>query len=133
MMPLEKSRINLIKSCPQEIAAEEMYYPPITIKAFDSRGFGCFKYAGMCSIPTIYVFMQRLITKSEYENAIYHSSRKSQPAAQEHSKNEKRMKQVCYMKGIAHCNVLIYCSGLRLILRVSWRIGFALFAFNNML
>ncbi|XP_031785250.1 otoferlin isoform X4 [Nasonia vitripennis] len=68
-----------------EMSTEEMYYPPITIKAYDSRGFGCFKYAGMCCIPTIYVFMQRLITKSEYESAIYHSSRKSRPAVQQHT------------------------------------------------
>lgn len=69
------------------MAEEEIYYPPITIKAYDSRGFGCFKYVGVCNIPTIYVFMQRLITKTEYENAIYHSSKKPRPAAHCKDKN----------------------------------------------
>ena len=60
---------------------EQIYYPSITIKAYDSRlGFGRFTYVGVCKIPTIYAFMQRLVTKNEYENAIYHSTKKSRVA-----------------------------------------------------
>ncbi|KAG7207640.1 hypothetical protein KM043_009260 [Ampulex compressa] len=45
----------------------DIYYPSVTIKAYDSRGFGCFKYAGICIIPSVYVFLERLITEEEYE------------------------------------------------------------------
>ncbi|XP_014219659.1 otoferlin [Copidosoma floridanum] len=60
-----------------EMPEEETYYPPLTIKAYDSRGFGYFKYAGVCSLATIYALMQPLVTRSEYEAAIYHSSSSS--------------------------------------------------------
>ncbi|KAF7395677.1 hypothetical protein HZH68_009727 [Vespula germanica] len=47
------------------------YYPCVTIRAFDSRGFGCFKYVGICNIPTVYVFLEQLITEEEYNAQIY--------------------------------------------------------------
>lgn len=51
----------------------EIYYPSITIKAYDSRGFGCFKYAGICIIPSIRVFLEQLITEGKYNAQIYES------------------------------------------------------------
>ena len=50
---------------------ESIYFPAISIKAYDSRGFGCFKYAGVCIIPTAYKFYDKLITEEDYENQIY--------------------------------------------------------------
>lgn len=52
----------------------EIYYPSITIKAYDSRGFGCFKYAGICVIPSIRVFLEQLITEDDYNAQIYEST-----------------------------------------------------------
>lgn len=50
----------------------DIYYPSITIKAYDSRGFGCFKYAGICIIPNIHVFLEfQLITAEDYDAQIY--------------------------------------------------------------
>ncbi|XP_024943161.1 otoferlin [Cephus cinctus] len=49
----------------------EIYYPSVIIKVYDSRGFGCFKYVGVCIIPTIYNFIEKLITDEEYESQIY--------------------------------------------------------------
>lgn len=51
----------------------DVYYPSITIKAYESRGFGCFKYAGVCTIPSIRVFLEQLITEEEYDGQIYES------------------------------------------------------------
>lgn len=50
---------------------ENVYCPAISIKAYDSRGFGCFKYAGVCIIPTAYKFFHQLITAEDYESQIY--------------------------------------------------------------
>lgn len=49
----------------------DIYYPSITIKAYDSRGFGCFKYAGICIMPNIHVFLEQLITAEDYDAQIY--------------------------------------------------------------
>ncbi|XP_076302777.1 otoferlin-like, partial [Lasioglossum baleicum] len=51
----------------------DIYYPCVTIKAFDSRGFGCFKYVGICIIPSIYVFMEQLITEVDYDAQVHGS------------------------------------------------------------
>ncbi|XP_046143744.1 otoferlin-like [Osmia bicornis bicornis] len=51
----------------------DIYYPSITIKAYDSRGFGCFKYAGICIVPSIHVFLEQLITEEHYDEQIYES------------------------------------------------------------
>lgn len=48
-----------------------IYYPCITIKAYDSRGFGCFKYAGICIIPSVHVFLEQLITEEDYDAQIH--------------------------------------------------------------
>ncbi|XP_067216226.1 otoferlin-like isoform X2 [Linepithema humile] len=56
-----------------EMPELDIYYPSITIKAYDSRGFGCFKYAGICIIPSIHVFLQQLITEKDYDAQIYGS------------------------------------------------------------
>ncbi|XP_011877854.1 PREDICTED: otoferlin-like [Vollenhovia emeryi] len=56
-----------------EMPELDIYYPSITIKAYDSRGFGCFKYAGICIIPNIHVFLEQLITEGDYEAQIYES------------------------------------------------------------
>ncbi|XP_076670742.1 otoferlin [Andrena cerasifolii] len=48
-----------------------IYYPCITIKACDSRGFGCFKYAGICIIPSVHVFLEQLITEEDYDAEIH--------------------------------------------------------------
>lgn len=50
---------------------QSIYHPSVTIKAYDSRGFGCFKYAGICIIPSIYVFLEQLITEEDYEAQIH--------------------------------------------------------------
>ncbi|KAK1117439.1 hypothetical protein K0M31_016643 [Melipona bicolor] len=47
-----------------------IYYPCITIKAYDSRGFGCFKYVGICIIPSVYIFLEQLITEEDYDAQI---------------------------------------------------------------
>lgn len=49
----------------------DIYYPCITIKAYDSRGFGCFKYVGICIIPSVYVFLEQLITEEDYDARIH--------------------------------------------------------------
>ncbi|EFN60493.1 Fer-1-like protein 4 [Camponotus floridanus] len=54
-----------------EMPELDIYYPSITIKAYDSRGFGCFKYAGICIIPNIHVFLEQLITAEDYDAQIY--------------------------------------------------------------
>ncbi|XP_033208643.1 otoferlin-like [Belonocnema kinseyi] len=54
-----------------DMPEENIYCPAISIKAYDSRGFGCFKYAGVCIIPTAYKFFQQLITAEDYESQIY--------------------------------------------------------------
>ncbi|XP_071557570.1 otoferlin [Temnothorax nylanderi] len=56
-----------------EMPELDIYYPSITIKAYDSRGFGCFKYAGICIIPNIHVFLEQLITEEDYDAQIYES------------------------------------------------------------
>ncbi|XP_071649969.1 otoferlin [Temnothorax longispinosus] len=56
-----------------EMPELDIYYPSITIKAYDSRGFGCFKYAGICIIPNIHVFLEQLITEEDYDVQIYES------------------------------------------------------------
>lgn len=48
-----------------------IYYPCITIKAYDSRGFGCFKYIGICIIPSVYIFLEQLITEEDYDAQIH--------------------------------------------------------------
>ncbi|KAJ8683958.1 hypothetical protein QAD02_019750 [Eretmocerus hayati] len=65
-----------------EIAEEEIYHPPITIKAYDARGFGYFKYVGVYNSPSIHIFLAPLITKTEYDKAIYH------PVSESHSTTE---------------------------------------------
>ncbi|XP_035743561.1 otoferlin-like [Vespa mandarinia] len=47
------------------------YYPCMTIRVYDSRGFGCFKYVGISNIPTVYVFLEQLITEEDYRAQIY--------------------------------------------------------------
>ncbi|XP_076243958.1 fer-1-like protein 6 [Calliopsis andreniformis] len=54
-----------------EMPELNIYYPSITIKAYDSRGFGCFKYAGICIIPSVYVFLEQLITEEDYDIQIH--------------------------------------------------------------
>ena len=49
----------------------DIYFPPVIIKVYDSRGFGCCKYAGVYIVPTAYVFLEKLITEEEYVSAIY--------------------------------------------------------------
>ncbi|XP_015435492.1 PREDICTED: otoferlin-like [Dufourea novaeangliae] len=49
----------------------DVYYPSVTIKAFDSRGFGCFKYAGICIIPSVKIFLEQLITEEDYNAQIH--------------------------------------------------------------
>ncbi|RLU20752.1 hypothetical protein DMN91_007365 [Ooceraea biroi] len=56
-----------------ELPELDIYYPSINIKAYDSRGFGCFKYAGICVIPNIHVFLEQLITEEDYNIQIYES------------------------------------------------------------
>nr|XP_012151304.1 PREDICTED: otoferlin-like [Megachile rotundata] len=51
----------------------DIYYPSIIIKAYDSRGFGCFKYAGICIVPSLNVFLEQLITEEEYDEQIHES------------------------------------------------------------
>ncbi|KAK2580950.1 hypothetical protein KPH14_006016 [Odynerus spinipes] len=58
-----------------EMPELDMYYPSVTIRAYDSRGFGCFKYAGICIVPTIYVFLEQLITEEDYRAQIYETKR----------------------------------------------------------
>ncbi|XP_043264956.1 otoferlin-like [Colletes gigas] len=48
-----------------------IYYPSVTIKTYDSRGFGCFKYVGICIIPSVYVFLEQLITEEDYDTQIH--------------------------------------------------------------
>ncbi|XP_076634575.1 otoferlin [Colletes latitarsis] len=48
-----------------------IYYPSVTIKAYDSRGFGCFKYVGICIVPSVYVFLEQLITEEDYDAQIH--------------------------------------------------------------
>lgn len=48
-----------------------IYYPAVTIKAYDSRGFGCFKYVGVCIVPSINIFLEQLITEEDYDAQIY--------------------------------------------------------------
>ncbi|KAL6424890.1 hypothetical protein ACFW04_010045 [Cataglyphis niger] len=57
-----------------EMAELDIYYPSITIKAYDSRGFGCFKYVGICIIPNIRMFLEQLITVEDYDAQIYEST-----------------------------------------------------------
>ncbi|KAI4482752.1 hypothetical protein M0804_008605 [Polistes exclamans] len=54
-----------------EMPELDEYYPCVTIRAYDSRGFGCFKYAGICIIPTVNVFLEQLITDEDYQAQIY--------------------------------------------------------------
>ncbi|XP_043285592.1 otoferlin-like [Venturia canescens] len=49
----------------------DVYFPSVVIKVYDSRGFGCFKYVGVCVVPTAHAFLQKLITDEEYESTIY--------------------------------------------------------------
>ncbi|XP_076648742.1 otoferlin [Halictus rubicundus] len=60
-----------------DMPALEIYYPSVTIKAYDSRGFGCFKYAGICIVPSVYVFLEQLITEEDYDAQIYEVKLKS--------------------------------------------------------
>ncbi|XP_078046839.1 otoferlin [Augochlora pura] len=55
----------------------EVYYPSVTIKAYDSRGFGCFKYAGICIVPSVHVFLEQLITEEDYDAQIHETKLKS--------------------------------------------------------
>ncbi|CAK9828332.1 Fer-1-like protein 6 [Anthophora retusa] len=54
-----------------EMPELDIYYPSITIKAYDSRGFGCFKYIGIAIIPSVHVFMEQLITEEDYDKRVY--------------------------------------------------------------
>ncbi|XP_070528249.1 otoferlin [Cardiocondyla obscurior] len=63
----------VISKSSEEMPELDVYYPSITIKAYDSRGFGCFKYAGICIIPNIHVFLEQLITVGDYDAQIYES------------------------------------------------------------
>ena len=56
------------------MADDAMYYPPITIKAYDSRS--SLKYVGVCCIETCYIFIKRLVTENDYAAAIYGENRK---------------------------------------------------------
>lgn len=58
----------------------EIYYPSVVIKAFDSRGLGCFKYVGICIIPSINIFLEQLITEDDYEEQIYGTKKIFKPA-----------------------------------------------------
>ncbi|XP_076375559.1 otoferlin [Megalopta genalis] len=60
-----------------EMPELEVYYPSVTIKAYDSRGFGCFKYAGICIVPSVHVFLEQLITEEDYDAQIYQTKLKS--------------------------------------------------------
>ncbi|EFN77733.1 Otoferlin [Harpegnathos saltator] len=68
-----------------EMPELDVYYPSVTIKAYESRGFGCFKYAGICTIPSIRMFLEQLITAEDYNKQIYESKFlwKFQPAKPE--------------------------------------------------
>lgn len=57
----------------------EIYYPSVVIKAFDSRGLGCFKYVGICIIPSVNIFLEQLITEDDYEEQIYGKKRIFKP------------------------------------------------------
>ncbi|XP_023290146.1 LOW QUALITY PROTEIN: otoferlin [Orussus abietinus] len=57
-----------------EMPDNDIYYPPVSIKAYDSRGFGCSKYLGVCFIPTVHVFLHRLITEEEYNSQLFNST-----------------------------------------------------------
>ncbi|XP_015125981.1 otoferlin [Diachasma alloeum] len=54
-----------------DLPEKDIYYPPITIKVFDSRGFGCFKYAGVYIIPTAHIFLRKMIPEEDYISQIY--------------------------------------------------------------
>lgn len=61
----------------QDMAELNIYYPSVTIKAYDSRGFGCFKYVGVCIVPTVHMFIEQLITEEDYDAQIYGTRFKS--------------------------------------------------------
>lgn len=73
---------------------ESIYCPAISIKAYDSRGFGCFKYAGVCIIPNAYKFLEELITQVDYDCQI----------------NEMKSAEKCHGQKISSimCNNLFY-------------------------
>ncbi|XP_076223010.1 otoferlin [Nomia melanderi] len=60
-----------------DMAELDIYYPSVTIKAYDSRGFGCFKYIGVCIVPTVHIFIEQLITEEDYDAQIYGTRFKS--------------------------------------------------------
>lgn len=63
---------NLMTLFKQDLPELDIYYPPITIKAFDSRSFG-YSYVGVCIIPTAHIFLKNLITQDDYFTAIYNN------------------------------------------------------------
>ncbi|XP_053997924.1 otoferlin-like [Hylaeus anthracinus] len=63
--------VDLSINFPKDMPELSIYYPSVTIKAYDSRGFGCFKYAGICIIPSVYVFLEQLITEEDYDARIH--------------------------------------------------------------
>ncbi|XP_048510270.1 otoferlin-like [Athalia rosae] len=48
----------------------DVYYPSLTIKAYDSRGFGCLTYLGVAIVPTIYGFVRQLLPEDDYFDQI---------------------------------------------------------------
>ncbi|XP_057330739.1 otoferlin-like [Microplitis mediator] len=55
----------------KDLPERDIYHPPITIQVYDARKFGCFKYAGVCIIPTAHIFLEKLISETEYNYKIY--------------------------------------------------------------
>ncbi|XP_015525108.1 otoferlin [Neodiprion lecontei] len=49
-----------------DLPEQDIYYPSLTIKAYDLRSFGCLTYLGVTIIPTIYGFIGQLVSEDEY-------------------------------------------------------------------
>lgn len=60
----------ILLSVSKDLPELDVYYPSLTIKAYDSRCLGCLTYLGVAIVPTIYGFVEQLVPEDEYFDKI---------------------------------------------------------------
>ncbi|KAK0093832.1 hypothetical protein PV326_012519 [Microctonus aethiopoides] len=53
-----------------DLPQQQIYYPPLTIKIYNSSRLERFTYAGVCIIPSSHIFYEELLTEEEYYSKI---------------------------------------------------------------
>ncbi|KAK0180464.1 hypothetical protein PV327_006103 [Microctonus hyperodae] len=53
-----------------DLPEQNIYYPPLTMKIYNSNNLESFTYAGVCIIPNSHIFYEELLTEDEYNSKI---------------------------------------------------------------